>query len=295
MTCLIYCLEPEQNIEQNQKTYPKCVIKIGIQETENDNRIESYGKNSIVHFRILCENPREIENVMVSVFLENNIHLTKGREYFFDDINKIKTLFKETLKENLLEKDLKLFLFQEQLDHIVEEDNRIFYHITKINYDNTEFQNGNKILEKLKMENKIAKEELTKEKIQRDREKLEREREKQVEKKERAKQEREKQQMNAQSLPSPSRFLNYVKDHNDFLKNEIEANEYLAKHKSKLWSEVKSTTLFQAYNSWCEMTNDKKFTNQAFIPIVTKSHEKKRKKHGYVFDLSKLENKNEDN
>ena len=104
-----------------------------------------------------------------------------------------------------------------------------------------------------------------------------------------------KQQMIAQSLPSPSRFLNYVKDHNDFLKNEIEGNEYLADHKSKLWSEVKSTTLFQAYNSWCEMTNDKKFTNQAFMPIVAESHEKKRKKHGYVFDLSKLENKNEDN
>ena len=122
-----------------QRNLSRGVIKIGIQETKNDNRIESYGKKSIIHFCVLCEDPRRIENVMKSVFLENDIKLTKGTEYFYDDIDKIKNLFKETLKENLLEKDLNLFLIIEKLEKITKEDNRIFYHLPKISrvYDFT--------------------------------------------------------------------------------------------------------------------------------------------------------------
>jgi hypothetical protein len=265
MTHLIYCLEPEQNVEQNIDNYPKGVIKIGIQESENDNRIESYGKNSIVHFRVLCENPREIENVMKSVFLENDIHLTKGKEYFLDDINKIKTLFKETLKEKLLEKDLRLFLFQEQFKDILQEDDRIFYHIKNIiNNDNTEFLNEKKKLENLKVKNKIAKKELLKKKIQRDIEKQEK-----LKEQEREKQEKQEKEIKKKWKDNMDKCVEMIKINNEKnkLKMFIEEN-YILDLRMKNKDIYNATTLYDDYIYECESRNERSIISKKEFLLI---------------------------
>jgi hypothetical protein len=267
MTRLIYCLEPEQNVEQNRDNYPKGVIKIGIQESENDNRIESYGKNSIVHFRVLCENPREIENVMKSVFLENDIHLTKGKEYFLDDINKIKTLFKETLKEKLLEKDLRLFLFQEEFDHILQEDDRILDYITKIINDNTEFLNEKK--EKLKEQEREKQEE----KIQRDIEK----------------QEKQEKEIKKKWKDNMDKCVEMIKINNEKnkLKMFIEEN-YILDLRMKNKDIYNATTLYDNYIYECESRNERSIISKKVFLVEMKKLGYEGLRDGYIYCGYKL-------
>lgn len=254
MTCLIYCLEPEQNVEQNRETYPRGVIKIGIQETKNDNRIESYGKKSIIHFCVLCEDPRRIENVMKSVFLENDIKLTKGTEYFYDDIDKIKNLFKETLKENLLEKDLNLFLIIEKLEKITKEDNRIFYHLPKI-FRVDDFTNKDKLKQR---------------KVEQERRKLDRKNEEVWKENMDTCLKQIKEIKKKENLSCPLRFMKQMQKNfkmfDEYDKKEFGEDISVDKYPAKL--------LYNKYVSWCDENDGKKMSQTAFGKIITTKYEK---------------------
>ena len=91
-----------------------------------------------------------------------------------------------------------------------------------------------------------------------------------------------KKDMIEHSLPSSIRFLNYVKEDNDYLINEV--------GRDIDWKGVKSKDLFQVYCYWCAENNEKKMSNTAFGKIVNTKYEKKRTNNGYMYDLEGLKN-----
>ena len=84
-----------------------------------------------------------------------------------------------------------------------------------------------------------------------------------------------KKEMIEHSLPSPLRFLNYVRENNVCFSN---------------WKEVKSKDLFDMFSCWCIENNEKKMSNTAFGKIVNTKYEKKRTNNGYMYDLEELKN-----
>ena len=86
-----------------------------------------------------------------------------------------------------------------------------------------------------------------------------------------------KKDMIEHSLPSPIRFLNYVKE------NNVCFNDHVSN-----WKEVKSKDLFDMFCCWCIENNEKKMSNTAFGKIVNTKYEKKRTKSGFVYDLEDM-------
>merc|ERR1712070_1312839 len=91
-----------------------------------------------------------------------------------------------------------------------------------------------------------------------------------------------KEDMIEHSLPSPIRFLNYVKEDKEYLMNKI--------GRDIDWKGVKSKDLFQVYYNWCTENNEKKMSNTAFGKIVNTKYEKRRTNNGYMYDLEGLKN-----
>ena len=88
-----------------------------------------------------------------------------------------------------------------------------------------------------------------------------------------------KKDMIEHSLPSPIRFLNYVKENNVCFSDHVSN-----------WKEVKSKDLFDMFCCWCIENNEKKMSNTAFGKIVNTKYEKKRTNNGYMYDLERLKN-----
>ena len=86
-----------------------------------------------------------------------------------------------------------------------------------------------------------------------------------------------KKDMIEHSLPSPIRFLNYVKENNVCFSDHVSN-----------WKEVKSKDLFDSFCCWCMENNEKKMSNTAFGKIVNTKYEKKRTKSGFVYDLEDM-------
>ena len=86
-----------------------------------------------------------------------------------------------------------------------------------------------------------------------------------------------KKDMIEHSLPSPIRFLNYVKENNVCFNDNVSN-----------WKEVKSKDLFDMFCCWCIENNEKKMSNTAFGKIVNTKYEKKRTNNGYMYDLEAL-------
>ena len=89
-----------------------------------------------------------------------------------------------------------------------------------------------------------------------------------------------KEDMIEHSLPSPIRFLNDVKEDNDYLMNKI--------GRGIDWKGVKSKDLFQGYCYWCTENNEKKMSNTAFGKVINVKYEKRRTNNGYMYDLEEL-------
>ena len=86
-----------------------------------------------------------------------------------------------------------------------------------------------------------------------------------------------KKDMIEHSLPSPLRFLIYVKENNVCFNDNVSN-----------WKEVKSKDLFDMFCCWCMENNEKKMSNTAFGKIVNTKYEKKRTNNGYMYDLEVL-------
>ena len=85
----VYFVIPPELIDTNR-------IKIGMSNSNNENRIKSYGKDTITVVKYICNNPKEIEKRLIEIF-KKNFKLIKGNEYFEGDIQQMKQKFIQIL------------------------------------------------------------------------------------------------------------------------------------------------------------------------------------------------------
>jgi hypothetical protein len=132
----IYLLKEREFIKTDENIY-----KIGRTCQENDKRVRSYPKGSVLLIQSICKNCVEFEALLIKKFKETFIHRKDiGNEYFDGDGLKMLTIFLEFLKDDCFTmtkiqeeyvKDEKYIKDEEQIERFLD---KTYELITNIQY-----------------------------------------------------------------------------------------------------------------------------------------------------------------
>ena len=80
-------------------------FKVGMSNSNNDNRIKSYGKGTVVIAKFHCDSPKEIETLLIKKF-KSMFNIIKGNEYFEGNIHEAEKIFYEITTQGSTSNDL---------------------------------------------------------------------------------------------------------------------------------------------------------------------------------------------